>query len=407
MTHQWKRAIASFLVLALIAALCLGCAEETEEEAIITIGEITDLTGPGAPGALPFHYVIEDLARYYNEEGLIPGVRVEIATYNTMRDPARDIPGYQWVRERGAQVVIAVMHTTAEILKPYVEKDKIPLVVPVCTMDIVEPSGWLFCASCPPSYEINTLLKWISEERWDYGKGIPQIGFAGWSEPYSVEQERAMREYCQAHPDEFQWAGGFLAPWGTMTWGGEVEKLKDCDYISGFAYPTGSFIREFRSKGHTATFIGTSGQPVYRGFFVDMCGWEALDGMLTTSANLWWNEVSPKVELAEELLYEYRPGQAEEIIYAGSGYLAGYHSVYALFEVLRKAVEEVGAENFDGEAFYNAAIKFKTAGSMWEGYPEWSFGETERHFVKHVQIYQWNAEVGDLIRVSDWLPLVK
>ena len=113
------------------------------------------------------------------------------------------------------------------------------------------------------------------------------------------------------------------------------------------------------------------------------------------------------VDLAKELLYEYRPVQAEEIIYAGSGYLAGYHGVYALFEILRKAIEEVGAENLDGEAFCNAATEFSTTGPMWEGYPEWSFGQTNRYFVGHVLMYQWSAEVGDLIRVSEWLPLVK
>ena len=74
---------------------------------------------------------------------------------------------------------------------------------------------------------------------------------------------------------------------------------------------------------------------------------------------------------------------------------------------MRQAIEEVGAENLDGEAFCNAATEFRTAGPMWEGYPEWSFGQTKRYFVEDVQVYQWNAEVGDLISVSDWLPLVK
>jgi len=55
MNHHWKRAIASFLVLALIAVLCFGCGDdkEKEEKVTIVIGEITDLTGPASPAVIP------------------------------------------------------------------------------------------------------------------------------------------------------------------------------------------------------------------------------------------------------------------------------------------------------------------------------------------------------------------
>ena len=62
----------------------------------------------------------------------------------------------------------------------------------------------------------------------------------------------------------------------------------------------------------------------------------------------------------------------------------------------------MGVENFDSQAFYNEAMKFKT---NWEGYPEWGFSETLRYAVKHTAIYEAKADVGDLVRVSDWLPV--
>ena len=71
---------------------------------------------------------------------------------------------------------------------------------------------------------------------------------------------------------------------------------------------------------------------------------------------------------------------------------------------MKQATEEVGAENFDGQAFYDAAVKYKTA---WEGYPEWGFGETKRYLINDVQIFEWSAEADDLVRVSDWMPIVK
>jgi len=45
---------------------------------------------------------LEDLVAYYNDSDLIPGVRLEVVVYDGQWDPARDIPGYEWLRGRGA-----------------------------------------------------------------------------------------------------------------------------------------------------------------------------------------------------------------------------------------------------------------------------------------------------------------
>lgn len=180
-----------------------------------------------------------------------------------------------------------------------------------------------------------------------------------------------MREYCQAHPDKF-------------------------DYV-------GSFIKQFVASGHTTTFFAGSANPSFLGFLRDMCGWEALDGMLTSLNSRTWHEPYPIVDLAKEFLYRYRPGEAEKVIDSGTIYIGGFQGAYALLEILQQAIEGVGAEDFDGQAFYDAAVRYKTAGAIWEGYPEWGFTETKRYLVDHVGVYEWSAEAGDMVRVSDWL----
>jgi len=410
MKHHWKRAIASSLVLALVATLCLSCAGPSEEKVIIRIGQITDLTGISSPALLPLNYAVEDAAKYYNEEGLIPGVEIKIITYNEMSDYSRDIPGYHWVRERGAQVIITLLPTTGEMLKTFSEMDKVPLVALGGSMSLVEPPGWQFWFNAPPSHEIRTLLKWVSENDWDWEtKGPAKIGFAAWEAPYQIELKKTLEEYCQDHLEQFQWVGGYLVPIGTPTWAGEVEKLKECDYIvrGAIAISNGAFIKEFQARGYTTTFVGGSAMASHSGFLADMCGWEAIDGVLTTSVCPWWNEPSPIVDLAKALLDRYRPGEAGEMIHAGNGYLGGVHNMLEILEIVRAAVEEVGAENFDSQAFYNAAMNYETTGSLWEGYyPEWSFTETKRYLVDQVMIYEWSADAGDLVGVSDWLPFV-
>ncbi len=61
------------------------------------------------------------------------------------------------------------------------------------------------------------------------------------------------------------------------------------------------------------------------------------------------------------------------------------------------------AENFDGQASCDMAIKF---GTTYQGLPEWSLAEDVRYSMKHIAIYDWSADEGDLVMVSDWLPII-
>jgi hypothetical protein len=94
------------------------------------------------------------------------------------------------------------------------------------------------------------------------------------------------------------------------------------------------------------------------------------------------------------------------VIYAGLAYVGGVHNLLNAFQILANAVEAVGAENFDGQAYYDAAIKFKTSGPMWEGYPQWEFTETKRYLVNSLIVSEFSAEVEDLVNLSGWLPLI-
>ncbi|TET87313.1 MAG: ABC transporter substrate-binding protein, partial [Dehalococcoidia bacterium] len=259
MNHKGKIAMACFMVVALLATLCFGCAEKEEEGKVtITIGHITDMTGPASPAYRAVTFALEDLVRYFNEEDLIPGVKIDIVTYDTGYNPARDIPGYDWCRDRGAKVIYGAL-PSAVVLKPFAARDEIPIVTLAVSKDMIDPPGWMFAMNAPVSYQVKAFLKWISEEHWDWQtKGPTKIGSAGWEEPYHGEITKAIREYAEAHQEQFDYVGGYLVPMGTPTWAGEVEKLRGCDYvwIPSTGVDTVGFAREFRAKGGRATFIG-------------------------------------------------------------------------------------------------------------------------------------------------------
>jgi hypothetical protein len=407
MNHSWKRAIASFLALTLLATLGSACAEKEEEGKVtITIGEITDLTGAASPALLPVHYVTVDLVRYYNEKDLIPGVKLEIVTYDNNYNPAREIPGYDWVRARGADVILAPIYSTAEVLKYFADRDKVPVVTSSATELTMEPPGWVFALGALFTDQLRTVLKWVSENHWDYtARGrVPKVGYVGWYQAGSVDIARAMEGYCEAHPDKFEWGGSGLPPVGTMSFTGEAEKLKGCDYIGVFAYTPGFFIRDFQAKGYDATFISEASAGAYKGFFVDLVGWKALDGMLSSTTQGWVTDPYPMIDLAKEILRQNHPAEADELIEAGNGYVGGFVTLSIFFEMIRNAVAEVGAENFDGQAFYNASLDFEV---QFDGFPKWYFTETERCCVHDIAIYEWSAAAEDLVRRSGWLPLVK
>ncbi|MBL7119746.1 MAG: ABC transporter substrate-binding protein [Dehalococcoidia bacterium] len=412
MNRNWKRAMAALLVLVLVVPLCVSCGEEEEEGVVtITIGEMTDLTGPASPAIIPLHWALEDIVSYYNEEELIPGVKFDMVSWDTRYEPARDIPGYDWVRGHGAELIVAVPPPTGVALKTFADRDEFPIVCLSTNVPMLEPPGWVFCMSNSHYSMMKTFLKWLSEEDPHFPTDRPaKIGLVGWSETATMEDHKAIGEYCQDHSDEFVYAGHYIVPMGTMTWSGEVEKLKGCDYIEAKGFPTGGFINEFIDKGYRTNsegFFDVGTASSYRGFLVDQCGWERLDGLLTPNMSLMWNEPTPLVELAKELVYKYHPGKAEETIYAGLAYVGGILELVATFHILEQAIAEVGAENFDGQAFYDAAIEYKTGGPLWEGYPEgWGFTETKRYLADHIAIYEFNAEAEDLVWDGDWVPLV-
>jgi len=361
------------------------------------------MTGPASPALVPINYALDDLANYYNTEGLIPGVQLEVAAYDGMYDPARILPGWEWVKARGAKVVCTALPPATVTLAPFAEKERTPV------FSLTSSTGpWIFCGNVATYYEVKTILKWVAENDWDYqteGR-VPKVGFAGWQESYAIECRDGLRDYCNDHPDQFEWGGGFLAPMGAATWSGELQQLKTCDYVmpptTGIGMVT--FMKEFRVAGYTAKFIGTDAHAAYESLAADWCSWDYLNGMRTVQISRFWNESYPMVDLAKQLIQERHAAEYDNIIEAGVGYIGGFTQFYAFYEILADAVEEVGAENFDGQAFYNAAIEYEVT---WEGFEKFDYTETKRNLPNDVGLFRWSAQDQDIVReLPGWLPLV-
>jgi hypothetical protein len=401
MKHVLRVTVVCLLVVALLAVPLLGCGNGGGGKVKITIGVITDFTGVGAEAFKRINLAIEDLAKYYNEQNLIPGVELKLALYDAQYTPSRYVPGYDWLKQKGAKIILTPDPEAAEILKSFAATDKIPLCTWMASEAMVDPPGWVFCAAGRASSALPTLLEWISEQ-WPSYPTRPKIAAVGCQEVSMTQIVETLEQYCRAHPDRFEYAGKYLAPMGTTLWSGQVEKVKDCDYIvhnQAMTF-TANFLKQLRSKGSTARTVDLDAQASAIRYFLDMCGWEELDGHLSFFPWGWWGDPLASIELAEELLNRYHlAAEAADIRSAGNGYLALYAPM-VFFDILRQTVEEVGAEDFDGQAFYNTAINFS---KTYDGFPERAFTETRRAFPNEAAVYEWRAEVKDIVRISDWL----
>ncbi|MFO8010502.1 MAG: ABC transporter substrate-binding protein [Dehalococcoidia bacterium] len=376
---------------------------EPEEPVIITFGNLSDFTGPAASVMEPINMAVDDVVEYFNEQNLIPGVKLEVVTYDGQYDPANGIPGYEWLKERGADVILCDA-ATGPPLVPRATKDEVPVFMHNAPEDVLDPAGYVFATGVSPESLGYTMLGWIIENDWDHvTNGPAKIGAAGWDDGVTQGIIDAMENYAQAHPDQFEFVGGFITSMANFDWSTEVEALKNCDYI----FPPGaimfSFAEQYRSAGYTAKFLGGSPQAAFMGMIYDAQMWDEIDGSLFFLETRWWtDEEGSLLELTKQLLYENHADSAEKIKRTGNGYMV-VAQIYMILDLIKTAAEAVGPENLDSKAIYDAAQSWTMTV---DGIERYSTNETKRNPPNYVGVYEAAGADKNLFRADpDWVPL--
>jgi len=409
MNHRWKTvAVCCLMALALVATLSVSCGEKGAQEQTIIIGDLTDMTGVAASALVPIELSMESLVKNINEEDPIPGVKLKIVRFDTGYDPSRTVPGYEWLRDQGAKVIYTALPEMAEVLVPFAKRDKVPVFCAVATKPMYDPPGWVFSLNQDATHMTFTVMKWIGDN-WDYqAKGRkPKVGTAGWSSPYG-NAVRDGAEYCLDHPDKFEYAGSYMAPVATVTWSGEVQALKDCDYVvlttPGSLQPA-TFAKEFRAKGYTAKFVGLDSLTAYWDYMLQTIGSQGLDGALIGQTWPLWVHPAPLVDYMKDLANKYfSADKAHSLVYGNCGWISGGGQTVLYMEYIRKTIEAVGAENFSSQAVYDTAISFSP---QLEGFKEIGWSPTERRIYKYIGMYEYRHSVGDFVVLKDWEKVIE
>lgn len=379
-----------------------GGQSPTPTRTVITIGNLTDLTGVGSEGMRTVNMALKDLARYYNEKNLIPNVELKVIEYDNQYDPSKDVPGYEWLRQRGSQLVFTPVPPSGMTLKSKANADQIPLFV--CSLPVEEtlPPGYVFCVGLTPEYEAYTFLQWLAENDPDFPKGRPaKIGGAGWNDAYTPAFFKAAQAYCKKHPDQFEWVGGYLTNF-SFSWEAETSALKDADYV----VPPGmlvNFAKQYRGAGGKGKLLIVDPYiAVSWKLILEANIFNELDRSLVLRTSKWWTDEGDFLDLTKQILYTYHPESAKEIMDEGVGYL-GISNAYVVLEAIRHTVGLTGARKFSSEALYEGA---QTMSVTVDGVEQYSFGPSKRTAANYELIYEIRADRADMVRISDWYPMV-
>ncbi len=247
------------------------------EPITITIGYIGNFSGANVVNYESI--ALREVANHYNTNGIIPYVMFEYVIYDDQWDLSRVIPGYNNLREKGADLIITEVTYSSIVLKPHVAIDETLVFTNGVEHDAFSPPGYVFGFGTLAQYEIYTLLSWIAENDWDWEtKGPAKIGATMWGDPYSEGLINGLKEYCAKHSEQYELVDTFLTDI-KFSWNREIEAFRDCDYVLPPFGPL-TFIQEYRESRATAKFIGTNSHFSQREIIERKGLWGEIDEML-------------------------------------------------------------------------------------------------------------------------------
>ncbi|MBM3132708.1 MAG: amino acid ABC transporter substrate-binding protein, partial [Chloroflexi bacterium] len=269
----------------------------------ITIGNHTDLTGVSAVPMQEVNMGVTDIVRYYNENDLIPGVEVELVEYDGQSDPSKDKPGYEWLKAKGADVIMVWIPSLGITLRAPADADRFPVFAANARKETLYPPGYLFSTSPLMDDEGWNLVKWIVANDWDWQtKGPAKIGGAAWDSNGLDPGFEKIKMHAESNPDQVEWVGSYIIPQGAFQWEVAVDALRDCDYVIPDNF--WSFVRSYREGGGKAKLLGTDTHSSFAQID-DMRLWPKIDGMLIIWQSEWWTDEGELPDLVNRLMNEY------------------------------------------------------------------------------------------------------
>jgi branched-chain amino acid transport system substrate-binding protein len=402
-----KIRLASIILIIVVIGIPLfaACAkqaapEEVETKGEIVVGLIDDLSGPLAGLATGYKDGIVDAVRYINEDkGGIAGHQLRLVIIDYKLDSTLATAGWARLKGDGASVVLSSTGGAASVLHPLPDKDRIAFVTWAGTMGQIFPREPSFYFGCSPVTvgQFESGFKLMQQEWTDKGKsGTPRIGLDFISiGNYGKIWNKAAQMAANKLGWETMATFTSLAPVDVTT---QVLKMKDFGadfmFIASTEQATIAWFKDLERQNFRPVVYGGSG--LASGELWNALG-ETIAGATAWQVVAQWTETDvPGVQLMHELNERWHP----DVTWRPGHYSRGFADFRAVAEGVRRAVDEAGYENLDGDAVRGALETIKDYDPMEMGLG-YSWTPTDHQGLHGCRWYRWTKD-GTLVPVGDW-----
>lgn len=372
----------------------------------ITLYHFGDISGPYAAITTPLVDGFNDAVAWLNEQGGIRGAKVEVEWADDAGNIEEAISIYNRFRASDPKPIILIIYGSPELealRERFVEDQIVTLTAGVSGEGLYVNSGWAFGWVPIYSDQFGLFVDWLVENWADVkppqaGDEI-KLGFVTWDTAYgraastpeaiayaeSKGIEIVGTEFIELSPT----ADTTTALLNMQAAGANVI------YTNTLAFGPANILKD-------ATALGLREQMLFAGnnWAMDLAtlalaGPENMEGFYSLMPYLWWDEEHPGIEIIKEQFEKnQRPPQERNI-----AYLASFAIVDVVRQVLERAIDDVGYDNLDGQAAYNAITTMGEIRAL-DGVLRLEYDETRRA-PNRARVAVTRS--GKFVPLTDWL----
>ena len=365
MKGKTSKVVLGLVVLLLLALPLVGaCRETPTEEKTVLVGYLGAFSGPTATASGRLWTCAQEFFKWANETEYLPGVTVEWSEEDTRYDISQVPIAYREMMARSEPMVLFTMTAVGSSgVKPLADRDEIPVLSFTGSVAAAqEPVGYVFQLTFVPEINFNCFLNYIADT-WTEDRPC-RVASLSWDDPDGIQHINSGVTTAAALGIDFKKSYAEVAPVGTMDFSAYVTRLKalNPDYIffPMIGPATGSALKTMDAMGmdtKKAVYIVMSGGGMYEELTA-VAGEELTYGATLVMADYAYSDplITDEQEHLKSLMEPTEYGwNAKYHVNA----LSFYTSCKILYEGLRIAIDEVGIENLDREALYNALQKIE------------------------------------------------
>ena len=397
---KWQARIGLLVVLAMLSALPIatGCAGGAPAGTEIRIGVMGGQTGPAPAEVGALFEQLEHIFNYMNDvEGGIDGVKLNWRIVDNKGTPEGAIIAYKELRDGfDPHIYFAVEDYYLLGIKDEIEADEAILF----TASAIQPQAFIpasrfFSLAIPIPDGFAGYVQWVLENH--EGPGMPKIGVLYWGDvptgaQWRMAQAWAMKQGVELEAVEYSIRTMDLKP--------QLMRLREeeVDYIwmLGTAPNATVAVRDFLGLGLGGKIPFCFNEYVEADVLLNMVGEDASGFYVYRSEDPY----SDGAEASKLYTKIWKWATDEDDKWSDNRLLITLKA--ALSEAVRQAVADVGWENLDSAAIYNALTKLAEIGT-WGNSKGFGYGPSRRVGVSTMKIAQFTKD--GTVSVSDYITL--